>query len=221
MAMSRVVVVLVGLSLGVPGASWAKSPQRLPLKLQGAKSTPLRMCGAVHRTASLSSSHRAGVRVPRAARSLVVARCAAGSWSTMRRIRVPGAKGHRGRLVRLPRLTPGGYRISGRGLVPVYVRVVAARAKSLPLLDTSAVRAPMVAYCEGPNGQGPHRGDGAALPTDPRKLVNAHLKGTATAAYFNASWIPVRDAPGMRPAPVQSPKTCGEFRTAAAAGKDF
>ncbi|MEA2424692.1 MAG: formylglycine-rating enzyme, partial [Thermoleophilaceae bacterium] len=59
------------------------------------------------------------------------------------------------------------------------------------------------------------------LPTDPRKLVNAHLKSTATAAYFNASWIPVRDAPGMRPAPVQYPKTCGEFRRAAAAGKDF
>src|SRR4051812_48806754 len=142
MAMSRVVVVLVGLSLGVPGASWAKSPQRLPLKLQGAKSARLRMCGAVHRTASLSASRRAAIRVPPAARSLVVARCAAGSWSTLRRVRVPRAGGQGGRLVRLPRLTPGGYRIGGRGLVPVYVRVVAAQAKSLPLLDTSAVRAP-------------------------------------------------------------------------------
>jgi hypothetical protein len=87
--MSRVVVVLVGLSLGAPGASWAKSPQRLALKVPGAKSTRLRMCGAVHRTASLSASHRAAIRVPRAARALVVARCSAGSWSTLRRVRVP------------------------------------------------------------------------------------------------------------------------------------
>ena len=95
------------------------------------------------------------------------------------------------------------------------------RAGRAPLLDRAAVRAPMVAFCDGANGDGPHRADATRLPADPRRLVNDVVGKTDRAAFFNASWIPVRDAPGMRPAPFQSPKTCGEFRRAAADGEAF
>ena len=121
-----------------------------------------------------------------------------------------------------PRLPAGGYRLSGRGLATIHLRVLrSAGPAAAPLLDRAAVRAPMVAYCDGPDGDGPHRADSAALPPDPRKRINDIVNQTNRATFFNAAWIPVRDAPGMRPAPYQSPKTCGEFRRAARDGDVF
>ncbi|HEX6945681.1 MAG TPA: hypothetical protein VF196_05765, partial [Casimicrobiaceae bacterium] len=185
------------------------------------------MCGAVHRTLAVDAGTRVVAvirRLPRSARTLTISRCSRGTWARSQRVRVRSRRVGRRVQVRLPRLAAGGYRVTGRGLKTIYLRVAreTAGAPQQPLLDRSSVRAPMVAFCDGPNGTGPHRPDATALPVDPRKLVDAALtKQTDRAVYFNAPWIPVRDAPGMRPAPVQSPKTCGEFRTAAAAGKSF
>jgi len=109
-------------------------------------------------------------------------------------------------------------RVAG-AMVGLLALVPSAMAAA-PLLDRAVNRAPFVAFCEGPNGDQPRAGD-TPLPVDPRKLVNEHLKQPGTAAYFNASWIDVHTAEGMRRAPTQYPNTCGEFRTAAKEGKDF
>ena len=212
-------VATLSLLLFGAAAEAAKKPRRA-VAVVGAKTTSVRFCGAARRTASVSSAHRVRLRVPRGTRSLTIARCLSRRWSALRRVRVS----RRATRARLPGLTPGGYRVSGRGLAPAYLRVrPSARdvTPPTPLLDRAAVRAPMVAFCDGPDGDGPRKPDSATLPVDPRKLVNEHLGNETTGAYFNASWIPVRDAPGMKQWPFQYPKTCGEFRLNAAEGRDF
>jgi hypothetical protein len=210
-----VAVLALAVAASLPAAASARSS----VTIAGAPAKRLRMCGAVHETVSVRSGARVVAtvrRLPRGARTLTIARCGGGKWSSFKRTRL-----HRGKL-RLPRLPAGGYRLSARRLPTLYVRVARSAGPALaPLLDRAAVRAPMVAYCDGPDGDGPHKPDAAALPVDPRKLVNATLGNTGRAAYFNASWIPVRDAPGMRPAPHQAPKTCGEFRRDASDGQAF
>ncbi len=97
---------------------------------------------------------------------------------------------------------------------------LAAASTDAPLLDRAKNRAPMVAFCEGPNGDQP-RPDDTPLPVDPRRLVNDYLNKPGYAAFFNASWIDVHKAAGFRAAPKQYPTTCGEFRQDASEGKQF
>src|SRR3954453_12846350 len=213
------------LLLALPASAPADAARRSAVTIAGAPAKRLRLCGAVHKTTTVRSG--AGVtavvrRLPRGTSAMTISRCGGGKWSRFKQVRLahPNA-GHRLR-VRLPRLPAGGYRLSGRGLTTLHVRVLTSSVPALaPLLDRASVRAPMVAFCDGPNGDGPHRPDTTRLPTDPRKLVNTVAGNKDRATYFNAPWIPVRDAPGMKPAPFQSPTTCGEFRKNAADGKDF
>src|SRR5436190_526765 len=204
-------VVLLAPAASAP----ADAARRSALTIAGAPAKRLRLCGAVHKTMSVKSGAR-GVAVvrslPRGTQTLTVSRCGGGKWSRFKQVRIASHRvGHRVR-VRLPRLAAGGYRLSGRGLSTVHVRVLQSALPALPpLLDRAAVRAPMVAFCDGPNGDGPHRADATKLPVDPRKLVNAVAGKKDGAVYYNAPWIPVRDAPGMKPAPFQSPTTCGAF----------
>src|SRR3954452_18814858 len=208
-------VVVLACAVGSPASASARSG----VTVADASAKRLRMCGAVHQASSTASGARVVAvirRRPRATRTLEISRCEKGRWIRLKSVRVRTDR------VRLPVLPAGGYRITGPRLPAIYLRVARpAGAPEYPLLDRSTVRAPMVAFCDGADGKGPHRADGTALPEDLRKLVTADLAGSGRAAYFNAPWIPVRDAPGMRPAPVQYPKSCGEFRRAAAAGKDF
>ena len=119
----------------------------------------------------------------------------------------------------------GGYRLSGRGLKTAYLRVVATSREGdaeHPLLDRATVRAPMVAFCEGAERRRAAQPDSAPLPEDPRKLVNEYLEQKDDGGRSSTpSWIPVRDAPGMREAPFQYPKTCGEFRHHTTEGESF
>src|SRR4051812_24945373 len=206
-------VVVLACAVGSPASASARSG----VTVADASAKRLRMCGAVHQASSTVSGARVVAvirRRPRATRTLEISRCEKGRWIRLKSVRVRTDR------VRLPVLPAGGYRITGRGLTAIYLRVAGqAGAPEYPLLDRSTVRAPMVAFCDGADGKGPHRADGTALPEDPRKLVTADLAGSGRAAYFNAPWIPVRDAPGMRPAPVQYPKTCGEFRRSASEGE--
>jgi hypothetical protein len=208
-----VAVLIVGMT-GAP-ATPATAAGRGSIVVRGSALSAAQLCGALHPTAAVSG-HRSVLRLTGSRpATLRVSRCRGARW-------VPATRVDALRSIRLPRLRPGAYRITGRRFVPAYLRVAARRpAGSYPLLDRAKIRAPMMAYCNGPNGTGPRRPDSAPLPIDPRKLVNAHLGQKGTGAYFDASWMPVRDAPGMRKAPAQYPKTCGEFRSAAAAGKKF
>jgi mono/diheme cytochrome c family protein len=209
-----------GIVLTVVAATCALAPaaeaKRGSLIVSGSTLSAARLCDGVHPTAA--AGRRAKLRVSAAhPRALKVFRCRGGRWVKVRRVRVRGR-----RTVRLPRLEPGAYRVTARGTAPAYLRVTARRSpRSYPLLDRAKVRAPMVAYCDGPNGRGPHRPDDARLPVDPRKLINAHLNDKTRGAFFNAAWMPVRDAPGFRKAPAQYPTTCGQFRTAAKEGEAF
>src|SRR3954454_13140607 len=214
-------VMLLALAASAP----ADAARRSAVTIAGAPAKRLRLCGAVHKTTTVRSG--AGVtavvrRLPRGTSAMTISRCGGGKWSRFKQVRLAHPRaGHRLR-VDLPRSPAGGYRLSGRGLTALHVRVLTSSVPALaPLLDRASVRAPMVAFCDGPNGDGPHRPDTTRLPTDPRKLVNTVAGNKDRATYFNAPWIPVRDAPGMKPAPFQSPTTCGEFRKNAADGKDF
>src|SRR4051794_28303473 len=151
-------VFLLALAVGTPAHA---APSRSPFTIAGTSAKRLRMCGAAHQTLSTISGSRLVVTIrhrPRTTRSLAIARCRAGSWHRYRTIRVSA------RRVRLPRLPAGGYRISGRGVLTGYLRVSGAGgAPEYPLLDTSAVRAPMAAFCDGADGKGPHRPDSTPL----------------------------------------------------------
>src|SRR4051794_20684214 len=198
------------LLLAFAGGTPAHAASRSPFTIAGTSAKRLRMCGAAHQTLSAISGSRLVVTIRHRARttgSLAIARCKGGHWHRYSTVRVSA------RRVRLPRLAAGGYRIGGRGLVTRYLRVTGeGGAPEYPLLETSAVRAPMVAFCDGADGKGPRKPDSTPLPTDPRTLVDGDLGQTGRAAYFNTSWIPVHDAPGFRPTPFQYPKTCGAFR---------
>src|SRR4051794_12172734 len=209
-------VVLLAFAVGTPAHAAAS---RSPFTIAGTSAKRLRMCGAAHQTLSTISGSRLVVTIrhrARTTRSLTIARCKGGSWHRYKSVRVSTRRVH------LPRLPAGGYRISARGIRTGYLRVSGAGgAPEYPLLDTATVRAPMAAFCDGADGKGPHRADATPLPTDPRKLVNGDLGETGRAVYFNASWMPVHDAPGFRKTPFQPPATCGAFRRDASDGETF
>src|SRR3954469_5410369 len=130
-------VAVLTVAVGWPAATEARSG----LTIAGAPAKRLRMCGAVHKTVSITSGARIVATVPRSARTLTISRCGGGEWSRFKRVRVIS------RRVRLPRLPAGGYRVGGRGLPTLYVRVARSAGPPLaPLLDRAAVRAPMVAF---------------------------------------------------------------------------
>ena len=191
--MCRVPLVAVGILLLGGGDAWGASAS-----LRGGAVRTVTICGAVRHAVAAGPSARI---VARGARRLRVERCAGGR----RWVRAASVRGGRP----VPRLSPGSYRVRAHGLMPAYLYV-----KALPLLDRSAVRAPMVAFCE-------HRSDATPLPVDPRRLVNANLKRTDLATYFNASWIDLHNAPGFRAHPVQHPTTCGGFREWVDEGRAF
>src|SRR4051794_5543713 len=216
--MRRSLLVLIVAVACVPVAQAAPGGLSLP----GGKARTLRLCGSAQRTVVVSSGSGLVVRlarVPRGVRTLRLATCRGGKWSRARSVRIVH------RRARLPVLAPGGYRLSAGRLGSLRIRVERAAAPDAagaePLLDRASIRAPAVAYCDGPDGKGPHRSDATPLPEDPRALVNKYLNKTDRAAYFNASWIPVHDAPGMRPTPFRPPTTCGQFRKDASEGEQF
>src|SRR3954471_3104398 len=158
------------------GGSAADAASRSPFTIAGTSAKRLRMCGAAHPTLSAVSGAGlvANVRqLPRGTRSMTIARCRAGAWHRFKTVRVTS------RRVRLPKLPAGGYRISGRGVATGYLRGSGGGgAPEYPLLATSTVPAPMVAFCDGPDGKGPHRPASTPLPTDPRTLINGDLGQT-------------------------------------------
>src|SRR3954447_10357676 len=134
-------VVLLAFAVGTPAHA---ASSRSPFTIAGTSAKRLRMCGAAHQTLSTISGSRLVVTIrhlARTTRSLTVARCRAGTWHRYRTVHVSSRRG------RLPRLPAGRYRISGRGVATGYLRVSGAGgAPEYPLLDTSAVRSPMVAF---------------------------------------------------------------------------
>src|SRR3954449_1467612 len=105
-------VAVLTVAVGWPAATEARSG----LTIAGAPAKRLRMCGAVHKTVSVTSTARivATLRTrPSGTRALTVSRCGGGEWSRFKRVRIAG------RRVRLPRLPAGGYRLGGRGLTTV------------------------------------------------------------------------------------------------------
>nr|WP_224364896.1 hypothetical protein [Hyalangium versicolor] len=88
-----------------------------------------------------------------------------------------------------------------------------AEADPLPLLDTTALRSPFAAACNG-------KADSTPLPVDARTLVVPGVNKPGTAVQFNAFWVDLHTPP----APFVSnlapnPKTCGEFRASVARGR--
>ena len=234
-------VVAAACLLGAPAAAPAAKGA---ISVPGSKAKTARLCGDKGRTYTVPSGRGITVTIKRASRSLKalrVATCRKNTWRSSRSVRLPKRrKPKRALRVKLPALAPGAYRLSAKGLRSIRIRVVRGsgsggagstngktggrtreRDGEQPLLDRSTVRAPFVAFCEGPNGKGPRRSDSTALPEDPRTLVNKHLDRKDAAIYFNGSWIPVHDAPGFRKTPFEYPKTCGEFRRDVAQGKEF
>ncbi|QAT83669.1 hypothetical protein EJ065_2085 [Corallococcus coralloides] len=89
----------------------------------------------------------------------------------------------------------------------------AAAADPLPLLETTAVRSPFAAACNG-------KPDATPLPLDPRTLVVPGVNKPGAAVQFNAYWVDLHTPP----APFVSnlppnPQTCGEFRASVARGR--
>ncbi len=78
---------------------------------------------------------------------------------------------------------------------------------SLPLLGSTHGSSSNERFCEGPDGETPQP-DSAALPMDPRKLVQPGFN-SGKAVFFNAYWEDCREA---LPVAAQEPKTCGEYR---------
>lgn len=78
---------------------------------------------------------------------------------------------------------------------------------SLPLLGSTHGSSSNERFCEGPDGETPQP-DSAALPMDPRKLVQPGFN-SGKAVFFNAYWEDCREA---LPVESQEPKTCGEYR---------
>ena len=162
----------------------------------------------------------------RRTRTLTVARCAKGKWvRSKQRVRVRAKRGARSARVRLPRLAAGGYRITGRGMRAVHLRIVAApraRPASSRCSTARSIRAPMVAFCEGAERRRPAQARLDRAADRPAQARQRRRSRTRTSrSWFNAAWIPVRDAPGMRKAPFQYPKTCGEFRHHTVEGRAF
>src|SRR3954468_8671530 len=170
-------VALLAVALALPATASARSS----ITIAGASAKRLRLCGAVHKTMSVQSGARVVAsirRLPRGARTLTISRCGAGRWHRFKKARITHRRVGRSAKVRLPRLPAGGYRVTGPDLTTLHLRVVrAAAAPQAPLLDRAAVRAPMVAFCEGPDGDGdgPHRSDATKLPVDARKLIDNEL----------------------------------------------
>src|SRR5689334_10211351 len=102
-----VAVLALALTASLPAAASARSS----VTIAGAPAKRLRMCGAVHKTLSIDSGARITATVgklPHGTRTLAIARCGGGTWSSFKTARL-----HRGK-VRLPRLPAGGYRLSAR-----------------------------------------------------------------------------------------------------------
>ena len=224
----RRALVLSAAALACAATSPALAPAAKKQRLQVANSKvkTLRACGKAHRTFVVPSAAFPLTisRAPRSLRTVTVATCRSGKWVKTRTVKVKRHKAGKRLTVRVPKLNAGAYRITARRTGTIYLRVQRTAAggdTTAPLLDRAAVRAPAVAFCDGADGKGPRKSDDTPLPEDPRKLVNPFIGKKDTAAFFNASWIPVRDAKGFRPAPFQYPKTCGAFRQAAREGRDF
>ena len=181
----------------------------------------MRICGKSQRI-YVAPAGRVVVRLRRRVRALSVSRVPRRPVArACARVRV--AKSRR---VRLPRLAAGAYRIrcarprerprprAARGDPRRRAPAAAARRGRGPRADGRLLR--------GPGRQGPEaRRQHAAADRPARRSSTPTSAARTPRRYFNASWIPVHDAPGMRKAPFQYPKTCGEFRRDAAEGKEF
>src|SRR4051812_41294287 len=146
---TAVAVVVLAATATAPAAAEARGG----VTIAGAPAKRLRLCGAVHKTMSVTSGARVVATVtrrPRGTRSLTISRCGGGEWSRFKRVRVTS------RRVRLPRLPAGGYRVAGRGLPAVYVRVLRSAAPRLaPPLHPAPLPAPMGALFGRPQRGGP------------------------------------------------------------------
>src|SRR4051812_44377581 len=120
-------VVLLALAASAP----AEAARRSTVTIAGAPAKRLRLCGAVHKTMSVKSGGRVIAvvgRLPRGTTALTLSRCGGGKWSTFKQVRIASRRvNHRVR-VRLPRLAAGGYRLSGRGLSTIHLRVLRSAA---------------------------------------------------------------------------------------------
>jgi endo-cleaving rubber dioxygenase len=85
-----------------------------------------------------------------------------------------------------------------------------ATPEALPLLGSSHARSYMDLFCED-------RADDARLPPDPRELIRPGVNQNKAVA-FNAYW---EDCNGSSNQTAAKPKTCGEFRSRAAAGRQL
>lgn len=92
---------------------------------------------------------------------------------------------------------------------------VAALETELPLLELGQKQSPLSAGCDG-------KPDNAPMPVDPRTLVLAGINKANTAVQFNGFWEDLHTpAAPFRQSKYQGAKTCGEWRTMVAAGKDY
>ncbi|NNB92332.1 hypothetical protein HI113_00140 [Corallococcus exiguus] len=89
-----------------------------------------------------------------------------------------------------------------------------AAANPLPLLETTAVRSPFVAACNG-------KPDSTPLPVDPRTLVVPGVNKPGAAVQFNAYWVDLHNPPAPFVSTLPpNPTTCGEFRASVARGRN-
>ena len=96
----------------------------------------------------------------------------------------------------------------------VFICNNASGQADLPLLDQAAIRAPLMAGCNG-------KPDSAPLPVDPRSLVKAGVNSNPNAAIqFNAYFVDLHNppAPFVNRLPPR-PTTCGQFRASAQRGR--
>lgn len=88
-----------------------------------------------------------------------------------------------------------------------------AAADPLPLLETTALRSPFAAACNG-------QPDSTPLPVDPRTLVVPGVNTPGAAVQFNAYWVDLHTPPAPFVSTLApNPKTCGEFRASVARGR--
>ncbi|NMO19166.1 hypothetical protein HPC49_41810 [Pyxidicoccus fallax] len=88
-----------------------------------------------------------------------------------------------------------------------------AAADPLPLLDTTAIRAPFAVACQG-------KPDSTPLPIDPRTLVVPGVNTPEAAVQFNAYWVDLHNPPAPFVSTLEpNPTTCGEFRASAERGR--
>ncbi|WP_163993463.1 hypothetical protein [Pyxidicoccus caerfyrddinensis] len=89
----------------------------------------------------------------------------------------------------------------------------AAAADPLPLLETTALRSPFSAACQG-------KPDSTPLPVDPRTLVVPGVNKPGAAVQFNAYWVDLHTPPAPFVSTLApNPQTCGEFRASVARGR--